>query len=879
MVLTLALATIFAAFAAFAAIPPGVYAQTPDAPDPLPAATVATASDMPSDTITSLPPTPPPSASRPSAAPSTTDLQLQEGFVELRITEERGSAFYRVMVDEHENPFLDVEEVLGTWFEARTDCQQERRYCQATLPGGARTFWIDATSAQMGENGFTPTPIAPGALVTIEGRLWLRHDAWSAWLPVTTGWHLVSYILEMRPRFALLSDLRHQRDLALERQQEEQARVRRLENLPLTEPDRGRAEGRYRVQLERAPGGKQTRSVDVDAEADVARGTALVGANYFHRAQDEDARLNFWRYRRLYNSGPHLPDFYLLEVGDTRFDAMTLLSAVSLDSGVRIDRTYRDRGAGRFELRDRTQPGTQVDLYRNGFLEENLVVAADGTFEVTERLASGGDRFVLEFFFPDGSRDTRVITISWDHAALLDKGEVDWRTAAGETSVGGFAHAGVRYGFLPSLSGGLHALVLPDSQGSDNASGVLADFAWRPFYGLTILSDTLMSARGVDQGVSADFSSIPANTLRLTGRWLDDSSLVRGMPGQESIGTRLWRVEHNLRYRRLSLQDRYSDSSLSRDLDSRLDMHLFRQAGLFGETHRNGIGAIERRTDAAGVVITPRPALVGEGRRTWSSLGNDWRASLRVQGNWDTRWDAAMQVTVPDQGKTSWFALLNWRYRHNFHIGLTGSDSGAGFRLTWLDVVAPRPGPDRWDQFGTGTLSGTVYAPPTPGAQPQVVGGVTVRSGSLRAVSADDGSFVIRGIPADERTYITVDAATLDATVAPAEEGRAVRFRPGTRIDYNPVLSWTAGVDGFLRHKDAIPDGVHVVATRATDGVTVADVVVEPDGFFLIEGLTSGRFVLTVTGTDTPPSPMALDIPAGTDWIGGLTLDWPAPRR
>ncbi|MDH5527088.1 MAG: hypothetical protein OEY97_07245 [Nitrospirota bacterium] len=820
--------------------------------------------------------TPAPQAARSATPPP--PVALEEEFLELRVTHNRGSAFHRVMMDRDERPYLELVASLEEWLEMAADCNPETRHCQVLMPTTGKIFWIDGRSGQMGENGSPPRELDPAALVLHEGALWLRYDAWSAWMPMTTAWHKVTYTLEFRPRFPLLSEVKHQRELARSRMQAENQRRARLAALPLTQPEwNGRTELRYQARWDRSPDGKHTRYLAADLGSDLWGGTALVGAHYLDApAGVEQAKVNFWRYRRLHNQIPNLPEFYLMEVGDTRFNSMTLMSALSLDNGLRVDHKRQSRGAGRFELRDRTQPGTEIDVYRNGFLEESLVAGADGTYELAERLVAGGDSFTLRFYFPDGSTDLETIRIAWDNAAILDAGETDWRTASGETPLGGFAHAGLRYGFHRTFSAGLHVLHLPTHPGSQNAPGLMADLAWRPFYGLTILSDTLASARGMDHGMSADLSAIKANTLRLTGRWLDDSSPLIGLTGQEAIGTRLWRAEHSLRISRISWRSRYSDTSLDRSVDSRLDLNAHRRFTLFGETAVTGLGTARTHSSGTGIIFSPGPEMRADVQRRWQPTGGLWRATFRLQGRWEDPMDATATLDLPDGGSVQWNGVLNWRWKRRFHIGVTGSNDGVGIRLTWLDVLSPQPGPERWDEFGTGTMSGAVYIPPTPGADPQPMPGAVVRVGRHRVVTGEDGRYVVHGIVPDERMYITVENSSLDATMVAATDALAVRFRPGTHLDYSPLLSWTAGVDGFLQRPGGVPQGLAVVALRASDRSVVSEGRVESDGFFLLEGLTSGRFILEITGTDAPPPPLELNLEPGTDWVSNLVWPWPA---
>lgn len=802
--------------------------------------------------------------------------RLEEAFVELRVSRTRGSSFYRVLVDAHETPYLDMEEILGRWLDLAADCRPARRYCQAVMQPSGRVFWIDGETGELGEGRAAGQAFPREAMALAEGRLWLRQDVWAQWLPVSTTWTLWSYTLGLRPHFPLREDLEKAREEQRRRQEAQRRHRAWLAEQPVHAPpnDALRAEGRFRVVWTQPPEGDDSARIDYDLAADIGGGTAALGANHLFQRGRDGGHLEFWRYRRLEGRGLHL-----FEAGDTRYDSGTLISAFNLENGVRADRLERLRGAGIFSLRHHTQPGTRVDMYRNGFLEETLTAGDDGFFEIAERFVSGGDRITLYYYFPDGSERTEQILISRDNAMILPKGEWDLRGLAGEVDSGGFAHAGGRYGIATGLSAGLHAFRFPDPLRGGTGGGML-DVAYRPVYGLTLLADVLASGAGSDFEVSADLTGLPHNTFQYELRRLTADSPVRALPAQQDTQRELWRVRHILRWWRLGWRGAYQETDVDRQLDGALDLRLAPGLSARGrstwwwkgpndDTYRAGVGVVQ--------TVGARARL--ELDRNWDLPRDTWSAAFRLQSGPYGPLDALVRAQWPDGGDPEYNASVTWRATPRIWLTLLADQTGTGAQLTWQDIVAPSPGPARWEEFGTGTLSGQVLTPRAPGQPPLPVQGAVVRSDLQRVVTGADGRYTITGLPVHQRVTVRVDANSLDAAMAPVDREVVFRFRPGTHMVYNPPLTWTAGLDGTLRPLDAraaaalIPEEARVRAVRLSDGSEAAVGPLEADGFFILEGLTPGAYELRVTGMDPAPPPLPLELPPDTDWLSGL--DWP----
>lgn len=800
-------------------------------------------------------------------------VDLQESFIEIRVTNTRGDSFYRVMVDENEDPYLDVGESLGMWLDMPPECDYEREYCQAVMQPKGTLYWIDGVEMQIGdaENGVRAIP--ENALAFREGHLWLRYDVWEKWFPLTANWSLTYYTLGFRPHFPLLADLRKQRERARQAAEAERLRRERLAKVPARLPDSGPPEGRYRIDLERDPDANKTATLSYDLAADIHEGTALVGGQMAESDLGDYSRLNFWRYRQL-----RQPHYYQLEVGDTRSDVETLMGAFNLENGVRIDRLQRHKGAGIFEYRDRTQPGTEIDFYHNGFLVDTYIAGPDGTFEIPETFVSGGDRVVLRYYFPDGAEDRRIIRITYDNARILPAGVWDGQVLAGETDPGGFARAAWRYGMRENLSGGVALLQFPKAGETGGEAGYMVDLAWRPFHGLTLLTDQLLTSAGHDYEFSADITGGDRHIFQLELRHLANGSPLMNLPGQRDVTNDLIRLRHIYRRSRLAWRAELSDTEIDQQFTHRADLRILRRLSVYDQgTIYSGGPNDNLDTNTIGFSFGLTHNMLLEGGRTFTEPQDSWTARFRVQGGHGyDRWDANVGVTQIGSADPEANAALTWRITPRFNVSANGNDNGVTVRLSWLDIIAAKPGPTRWDEFGSGTLYGNVSAPALEGEEPFPLEGVRVRVGNRTTTTDADGNYQVTGIAADQRMNITIDRNSLDATMAPVGDGQPIIFRPGTRLKFDPPVTWTAGLDGFVLTKDGepVPRGTEIQVLHLTDDQVIARAEVEEDGFFLIEGLTPGTYRLALSGVEAPPLPRIFRLPAGTDWLSGVTVDW-----
>ena len=276
--------------------------------------------------------------------------------------------------------------------------------------------------------------------------------------------------------------------------------------------------------------------------------------------------------------------------------------------------------------------------------------------------------------------------------------------------------------------------------------------------------------------------------------------------------------------------------------------------------------------------MTPAENHYIEMRRGVSSSNNNWSILYRHQGGQKRRWDARLGVTKSSNVSPVVSSSMLWRVTRKLSLGLTADKASVGLVVSWNDVLSKNPGPVSWDDFGQGTLSGQIRLPEQINddlsSARQPLAGVRLRADSKTVMTDDKGRYSITGLPADQRVVVNVDTSTLDASLTPVEDYAVMYFRPGTHIEYSPKLSWTAGLDGYLVNRRALPKDIKIEVVNLDNNFLIATVDVEEDGFFIAEGLVPGQYLLRLSTTTVSFEPYNLELPPGSDWVSGIVWHW-----
>jgi hypothetical protein len=162
---------------------------------------------------------------------------------------------------------------------------------------------------------------------------------------------------------------------------------------------------------------------------------------------------------------------------------------------------------------------------------------------------------------------------------------------------------------------------------------------------------------------------------------------------------------------------------------------------------------------------------------------------------------------------------------------------------------------------------------PVPGASLSAWGG-SVPVPFAGATSADDGSYVVRGVPSD--------ATSLRAWLGqrdPVEVTRPVQVAPGDELPWDPVLDLGRRVDGRVVTADGRPAGRHALAFRDVEPPEPWSVDVDTDalGRFTLGACPGGTFMVEVYDWTAGEGALPLAVVHGVRASGGeIVLTIPA---
>ena len=794
--------------------------------------------------------------------------KLNEAFIMMTVTSNRGNSFYRVLVDDKENPYLDIEDILSNYFDL-TDvkCNFSRQYCQGTMQPSKNIFWIDGKNLRYGdyEDGSGKEPLPDEAFVVQEGKCWLKYDAWGKWLPLTSSWDLRSYYLSVIPEFKLLSDRLRMREQEKERAEAFKKQRDIIDKTEAIEPtDKFRPEFKYHASFRKRPQQSIGADFNYDLNVDVLKGTFQTGGPVTYDDKEVRAQRPYWTYRWKKKSW-----FDLMEFGNSTFEeAALMLPNVTANNSFRFDSREIIYGAGNISINERAIPNAQVDIYRDGIYLGTTIAGPDGRYIFNNIAVDGQSRVVAKIYYPDGSEEIKEIVLSDDNGMILDAGKFEERVFTGETLYGRLNYLALRYGLLDEATIGVSPIKFP---GTDKAS-FMADLAMRPFPSISFLGQGLFTGNNIDRSFRVNTTLLYPNFIQIEHRYYNQDTPVF-LRNFRELGE-YWAVRHSLGIGRLQFLNDYEQDVKMKTFGAEVIYNFSRYFKPFVEYRIT----FPKFSDDVSSTRTGIDFILGdntvfEAVRTWMKPYSINSLSLILRDPYASRgWNITASFNIPDKKiKGSFVADIAYRITRNITVGVLAQDKYFGFHLDLDGLLTPSPGPEIWSEFGTGTLAGTVMSPAEKDKEPYPIQGAYVLAGSRSAVTDENGKFLISAIAPYEKFMAKIEPNSLDASVLPEKEFEVVQFRPGTAIEWNPKLVWTAGVDGVLLGDEEFSPDLFVEAVRITDGVVIGKGKVESDGFFIIEKLTTGTYQLRLKGYKKDIPSITLNIPEGEDWVSGLT--------
>lgn len=751
------------------------------------------------------------------------------------------------------------------------------------------TFELDANRGAIIVRGQT-RPIKPDDVEEIDGRLFVHSSAFVDWFGIRLTIDFRGLAINVESDDALPVQQR------LERRQRfgDQTRIRSQE---ATLPEATRPYAPFSLPFVDVSAG--TSVVDRPGQKPVARGTySAIGRGDFAYATSEffiagddiepvtTARLTL---RREDPGGRLLGPLQAtqFEVGDVRGASVPLIGGGGFGRGVRVTNlAFGDQiSSAVTSFAGNEQPGTDVELYRNGVLIDLQQVGPEGRYDFRDvPLFLGRNEFRLVFYGAQGGireeRQVRNISSSGPAGSLpvyefalvepnrdlfqiIDSGQLadplGGALALRKTFDGGWSLSTGAFledlndtsSALGSLGIGLpvgNALVSLDTAGGV-AGGTAASATLRTF----LFNQTLNLRQSYfddlrDRNELSTAVAMQGQLGRAFGRAIpynasaEHSELDRG--GTEdrlafgaSTGFGRIRIANNLSYLHSNPDGQASTRSMFGLFQSTAFLPpAVARAGVTYQVDNPRISALNGNLDfTINSRVTTRFAIDHfiDSERTNYTAGLNWRFEKFV-----------ISPAVSYNTDRQIFALLNLRtaigydpMRRMLVANNTNlSDSGAIAARVYLDE-------NRNGRFDTGES-------PISGAR------IDAAQSGRFAVTDDNGFAFMDRVPSYRRTDVTLRRSSLpDPYMAPAQKGNSYLPRPGVveRIDI-PVTT-TSEVDGTLfaqRGDGEAPQALSATAIilRDENGREVAREVTSFDGFYLFTDIPPGTYTVEADAAD-----------------------------
>lgn len=841
--------------------------------------------------------------------------KVEEAFIEFQINN-KVDGFYRVLMDTHEQPYLPVKSVLQEWLELTVNCETRLPHCQATLYPQEKNFWIDAQSKQLGEKDSSVTAIlAEGKILYRNGEIWLRHDAWESWLPLTLTWSLQNYSLRIQPHFPLKTEraaLREQnRTIARNQLQEKRAYDNAVALGPNTHSLIIDNRITYTGRLQNT--GDSSGELSLDHTQDLAQGTLMLNARQSTDSPSLD--LDYIRYQRYFSKRLHV-----LEMGDTRFPGSLLVNSANLSKGVMLRKMDSSAGNGTFSYRGRTDTGSSADLFRNGYFEESLIVNSSGFYEITERFATANDQFTVKIYLPNGRELEERFLVSSDNGRLLPRHEWDAQLFYGnnentreslseivrlpsEKTHNPFYYWVTRYGISENFSVGAGYAQTPNTYSNgnttqpDNISNPFWEFTWRPRYTTTLFFEQMHHKYGRDNTSRVSTHLGQLHNILLTHQSFEQNSPLLFSVANTNSARDATTLEHQAQWHQYTFntkivseteQDAW-ESLINIRLKNDLATRLFHKSQfLLQDSTQNRI----LRNSTIGIDYRPKQQFSFTLDRNFTDSTHNWSLQARWRGNkfWalpsrmNQHWVISLSTDVNDSGSSTYSASFTWHWHDDFYVSLSKNDQLTIAEFSWQlglqSRATPHPfsssQPHTWsfkkessDHIGNAYVYGQVRSP-----DGHPLAGVEIRTPSGTTATNKAGYYKLHGLPTHDKLALQVNPNSLDASMIPSPTQIYVNLRPATELEWNPSVRWTVGLDGVLLTDRAIPADAMLQVREKIGGKVIGTYPIEEDGFFIAEGLTNTTYELEILNI-TPKAPVVdIKFLKNEDWLSGIVIPW-----
>ncbi|ROV59749.1 carboxypeptidase regulatory-like domain-containing protein [Vibrio ponticus] len=261
----------------------------------------------------------------------------------------------------------------------------------------------------------------------------------------------------------------------------------------------------------------------------------------------------------------------------------------------------------------------------------------------------------------------------------------------------------------------------------------------------------------------------------------------------------------------------------------------------------------------------------------FDNLGRHQTTSLRLRGDCskacyfseNTNLTTSISMMYDDTiSSFNWYSSFILALNPHVSLNLSGNDESVEFTVELKlagQTNLTQAFTDRvlWDEYSYSKVEGRVTD-----QEGNPIANVKLKLLNQNARTDNNGYYQFNHIPARKKIPLTIDESSLDLSLTTKDNPVLLNTREISSTTVNIILDKTFGIDGFVNIKSG--ENVYIYFKHLNKREEYASVV-EEDGFYMVEGLVEGHYMVTleVDGNEYVKS-MTLD---SDFWISDLNFD------
>jgi len=801
------------------------------------------------------------------------EIPLSEGYIGILFSNYKGDAFYRVLMDDNENPYIPLRKMMIEWFGFYSVTSSDGNIPTKLifyLNPGHHEYWIDPSHHIISAEGKT-TNIDNGSVYISENEVWLRYDILAKWLPMEVDWNLNDYALRIYPGYKSMKTLKEERRLRKDLSLQKKKRQDFLKKTPAIQPSYGSFSSRTTIiQNYKHDKYSELNSSSIVSEVFLDTRPGNIYLSYdrdYAKGHKENAMDDIQHITFKANDFPGLSEFTL---GDKYTSPGRILEQSVKIRGVGIKRLRKDLFDINLNFKRPFPRDTEIDVYRNGIFLKTYKMKKQGYPDFSDISTKSGDVFLWRIYYPDGDQKEIKTIVPQDNGYLVPEGKVDISAILGSNERNYITRKHIesydlRYSFYKNFTAGAtyNKVIGIDDSVYDIPGFSIGGFPW--FNTFFILDAMKINENNVYE-INANTILSRKQKISIRKRITKGDNVIPNISGYKP-----YKEINEIKYHSEFFGGQYDFKFEKFDILEKIK-HEYTKV-----LYLPLLGAFRAKTSYTNDLKNDNSFTWGIDKRF---LNNVMEFSKRVSGNskaihfhisqkkrrlnqltYDSSSsDTSKQTQIElqfNKNKILWSNKKNSGITDkqlsfeiapfNPSISITGtydpddSNYEIGLKFTAYLGIATKNAPVKYSQFKTGTISGQVYQiienkrVPVPGA--------VVIIGGRKTKCDENGYYSLGDVDTGSKIILTTDGESYYSYLAPEKPVQVIKLREGTNLKVDIKLVETGGMDGFVVPDPGLDLDLMNMRIRVVDelGSYVGKPMkLDEEGFFVIEKLRIG---------------------------------------